>query len=647
MELKLKAQGEACKLKKDKNINNRQYISTKALINLIKRYLNEVGGEITGTTVFEGVCIGERIIEIRSRYKSGRRNLLEEDIKELEALGLLDSINIQGFSLKEKIELFKRYLEKYGEENTELNGATMFEGYPIGFMLIQIRSKIKRGKHNFLEEDIKELEALGLLKNINDNIRDKVERFEKFCYENPKVWKNRKKVLADFENGTISPEFMISESTIEELRRLVRDYEYVKARREKGKLKPEYFERLKEAGVGGVFGHKREVEELSKNTGIDIEILEQIIEEFGILNTFRKIYINYMAEYYKYFLESGELNESYIIENFGSLEKYNIFMAIYNKLAKNGQVVTCFDLEKPGFLADSKGRRLAHIIEGEYVPGYFFDKNEYKIAQLRLSAKEVSVLEDLVGEDGQGLLDKDIAVKLKLTRSRIGQIKVEAAKKVRNSYKKRTFNISINQEKRAEFIRCYFEEKDIFVTSESFVLSEKLEGELLQIVEEASVTRKEFLELEQQQELKALQEKKLHKKRLRIYRYNFEKAGFSEQTCIALEKCGCFNIGDIIRKIKTPQDLLNIEDCGAESIAEIVSIVHLYGLKFDFESEDKREKQKDKYLKELISKLRTTYQEYEEIVQRCEKIKEVSWTEKQKRTRARSIKEFISSMSEK
>ena len=89
----------------------------------------------------------------------------------------------------DKIELIKKYKETVGGE---IDGSTVFEGYPLGKMVIVLRSLVQRHINKYDQEVIDTLKDLGVLEYTIIGIAKRVDRLEAFCKTNPKLWRARK-----------------------------------------------------------------------------------------------------------------------------------------------------------------------------------------------------------------------------------------------------------------------------------------------------------------------------------------------------------------------------------------------------------------------------------------------------------------------
>lgn len=86
------------------------------------------------------------------------------------------STNCDGLSVSKKIDLFERYLKENSNESIHSN--TIFEGYNIGRILIQLRYLMKNNLIKYNSEEFKRMENLGLLENTKETIYVKIKRLK-------------------------------------------------------------------------------------------------------------------------------------------------------------------------------------------------------------------------------------------------------------------------------------------------------------------------------------------------------------------------------------------------------------------------------------------------------------------------------------
>ena len=199
---------------------------------------------------------------------------------------------LHSLTLTEKIDLF----EKYYEENPEdaIHSDTIYNGYPIGQYMIAIRQNIIHEKIKYDENDIKQLEKLGLLFDPKDTLEEKVERLKLYCKEHPYAFFNCMKTKKQLQEEG-------NEKELKEFEELYNSsYKYIINRRSRGKITDEIEKELKEAKIGGEFGlEKEDFEEaaiLENKYGIKRSFIIQLLQDFETIDNFRKAYIEFKVE---------------------------------------------------------------------------------------------------------------------------------------------------------------------------------------------------------------------------------------------------------------------------------------------------------------------------------------------------------------
>lgn len=146
-----------------------------------------------------------------------------------------------------------------------------------------------------------------------------------------------------------------------ELTQALTDYRYITVRKSRGKLRDEYAERLKEAGVGRVFGYKKEIEDIASRYNYDdIKDFKKFLycacAEYGSLDNFRKHYTEELCN--------------------GGHNKYNVG-TVLNRYVKNPDdldkyFITNFDTSSPNF--QNEGNRGYALIWEKVKEGFKYNK---------------------------------------------------------------------------------------------------------------------------------------------------------------------------------------------------------------------------------------------------------------------------------
>lgn len=131
--------------------------------------------------------------------------------------------------LEQKIGLFQDYMANNPEEPIIIS--TTYKGYPIGQMLIALRSQIKTKPESVSQEHYEKLKEMGLLESRNEStIEEKIDRLEEFCKSNSELWYTS----IHGQNIESSIDSIISDKEKEELLRKLevakKDYDYLRTR---------------------------------------------------------------------------------------------------------------------------------------------------------------------------------------------------------------------------------------------------------------------------------------------------------------------------------------------------------------------------------------------------------------------------------
>lgn len=378
---------------------------------------------------------------------------------------------------------------------------------------------------------------------------------------------------------------------MEELDEVISDYEYVVDRKSRGKLSPEYEARLKEVCTGTVFGYSSIVETTSEKTGIDIQMLDKIVVEFGNLDNFR--------EYYIEFLINNRISDE---------SKAGKFIDIYEKLAENCQIINVFDVSKPSLVGTPTMSYLIYLLTGDYARGKIVDREDIDKALNSLKLKESYVLFELANGKGKVSLET-LAKRMNVTREMVRRHRNSGIYKMNSSSLRNLWIKYIDNDKRAQFIRKFFETRDIFMPKEVEIMSQNDREELLGILNislEPCVQDNSFIQI-------PISDLELS---TRAYR--------------ALIKGNYATLADVLN-INSLSELVSIRQAGVKVIEEIMDKVHSLGYRFKFENEydedfvddnETEESEEHENLKSAIRSLKATYKKYETSINACEALKE-------------------------
>lgn len=328
-------------------------------------------------------------------------------------------------SLAEKIEIFEEFM-KTGEE---LDGNTIYDGYPIGQWAIQIRNGLnngKNGKINPTEEQLGKLESMRILeRRIDSTIDEKIDSLVKWIERYPKLTiipKVEDTKLRDFAEeyakkyAEKAEEFEIQEridKIQKEYEKMQRYYAYVRTRKSQEKLTDEQENRCKEGGVGGVFGYSTEVENLAQKYGVSEEEIYCLLAEFGTLDNFY------------------EMHEAKKINNID-------YINLAGKIIKN--VVDIDSDPNRGY--DDLYRAISGINPEETGVYFYSSKKLNDALENNLEENRKKVIKSRYGltEDKKRRTLEDIGIEIGTKRERARQIWVAAVRELRNPRILRNFN---------------------------------------------------------------------------------------------------------------------------------------------------------------------------------------------------------------
>lgn len=510
----------------------------------------------------------------------------------------------------EKVLLFEEYIKETGEP---IVATTVYKGVPIGRMLISLRSAIALKKHSYDKEVILKLSELNLLDKRVEKVEEKINRVKEYCEKNEMLWNLRQKVYTQytrltgckvedemdmermgrvmetiFEKLNISPVLVkpndsnipLAAKIIKEFQEVYKDYDYLRSRKSRGHLKESDNEKMKKTKVGKVFGTLDEVTVLSQKTGIEENELKNIIKEFGSLNRFRDLYIQSMIDsldilgFARLSEKMLEKNKDYLEKTFGGVEKFRIFNNIIRDLIQREKIVACFDISKPGFIADRRENSFVETILESYGSGLLVNGAAMESAKDILSDREKYIFDRFIGAEEKGILDS-ISKEYGFSRTRIQQIRDDIRRKINHPFIRRMWNINLSEDNRVEFLKEYFDAKDIFITEESFDLDDLTKINLLSILQnDFNKTIGNWIVKRNNNNIPL---------KVDIYEMPIEDLGLSANAYTMLVNKECKTIEDILRTICKKGDFFSIDNYSEKSAMEITRKMHALGLKFKFE----------------------------------------------------------------
>ena len=421
---------------------------------------------------------GEGREETESERKIRLYDYLEDTNEIIDKIQKLS--RMKSLTIEEKVNLFEEYLN---DENTEdiIISDTIYEGYPIGIYLISIRSELNNEEKakKYSNEIVEKLENLGLLEDRNEStIDEKIDRLIQFVQNNSELWELNK----GRNTGRTVDKFLGKNQDKEKRKELLKqlelankDYEYIRRRKSQGKLAEEDIERLKDAGVGRVFGKSTE-SELQKQEFIDKyeiepEIYDLIIKKYGSMDNFKKIYVD-------------------------ALIKGNVQETIDKKILNNCNLVKSFDISSPDWVVRNSG--LADLIYDMAALTPVINKGnnfikyegleENIIEQFKgkyFTEQEEQVLCMFYGLNGEEKLKKvQISEKFDLSRGRVARcIRKLVSRKKQLDLNNRILDIDFDLQKK--IIEEYFKDFDIFVSREPTSMDEETKNKLTKMLSDA------------------------------------------------------------------------------------------------------------------------------------------------------------------
>ena len=422
---------------------------------------------------------GEGREETESERKIRLYDYLEDTNEIIDKIQKLS--RMKSLTIEEKVNLFEEYLN---DENTDdiIISDTIYEGYPIGMYLISIRSELNNEEKakKYSKEIVKKLENLGLLEDRNEStIDEKIDRLIQFVQNNPELWKlnkgrNIERTIDKFLGENTDKEKR--KELIKQLELANKDYEYIRTRKSQGKLAEEDIKRLKDAGVGRVFGettrYELQKQEFIDKYEIEPEIYDLIIKKYGSIDNFKKIYVD-------------------------ALIKGNVQETIDKKILNNCNLVKLFDISSPDWVA--RNTELTDLIHHMISEDKIFVKYEgidEKITELLLkkgafTEQEVQVISILYGLNGENRKNKtQVANSIGKSLERVRQIEAKTIRKLVSpmrlkhlDMKNRVLDIDYDLQKK--IIEEYFNNFDVFVSREPTSMDEETKNKLTKMLSDA------------------------------------------------------------------------------------------------------------------------------------------------------------------
>lgn len=444
------------------------------------------------------------------------------------------STNCDGLSVSKKIDLFERYLKENSNESIHSN--TIFEGYNIGRILIQLRYLMKNNLIKYNSEEFKRMENLGLLENTKETIYVKIKRLKQFCEKHPYAFSN----IYRLRKALNKKEKM-------EFEKVFKDYTYIRERKSRGKLPKKLEEELNNSQIGGVF-KKEDIGELYEKYEIGDKEKRQIINEFGNMENLKKSYKKYMIK----LANAKNYNEIHRIkiENKESAME-NPKIPLVRNFYLGSQ-----SLEKQkallNFISYMYGEKYAtNIILGPEV-----DVILEKILREILTDRERHIVEFKFGLKREEEIPKEVR-----NMKQQSMYQIMCYQVVRKMRKKEIKDFFFNHlyKPSEEFIRAYFSKMDVF-EKDSEQLSDEDKQELLNMIdvenENIGVIDEDIIE-----------------------EMAIENINFSTQLLYkAMKYNGVNTVGDLLEKARSKKDLLTMAYIGNKEAEEIIEKLSELGI---------------------------------------------------------------------
>lgn len=444
------------------------------------------------------------------------------------------STNCDGLSVSKKIDLFERYLKENSNESIHSN--TIFEGYNIGRILIQLRYLMKNNLIKYNSEEFKRMENLGLLENTKETIYVKIKRLKQFCEKHPYAFSNIYRLRKD-----------LNKKEKMEFEKVFKDYTYIRERKSRGKLPKKLEEELNNSQIGGVF-KKEDIGELYEKYEIGDKEKRQIINEFGNMEKLKKSYKKYMIK----LANAKNYNEIHRIkiENKESAME-NPKIPLVRNFYLGSQ-----SLEKQkallNFISYMYGEKYAtNIILGPEV-----DVILEKILREMLTDRERHIVEFKFGLKREEEIPKEVR-----NMKQQSMYQIMCYQVVRKMRKKEIKDVFFNHlyKPSEEFIRAYFSKMDVF-EKDSEQLSDEDKQELLNMIDVEN------------ENIGVIDEDTIEEMAI-------ENINFSTQLLYkAMKYNGVNTVGDLLEKARSKKDLLTMAYIGNKEAEEIIEKLSELGI---------------------------------------------------------------------
>lgn len=444
------------------------------------------------------------------------------------------STNCDGLSVSKKIDLFERYLKENSNESIHSN--TIFEGYNIGRILIQLRYLMKNNLIKYNSEEFKRMENLGLLENTKETIYVKIKRLKQFCEKHPYAFSNIYRLRKD-----------LNKKEKMEFEQVFKDYTYIRERKSRGKLPQKLEEELNNSQIGGVF-KKEDIGELYEKYEIGDKEKRQIINEFGNMEKLKKSYKKYMIK----LANAKNYNEIHRIkiENKESAME-NPKIPLVRNFYLGSQ-----SLEKQKALLNFISYMYGEKYDTNIILGPEVDVILEKILREMLTDRERHIVEFKFGLKREEEIPKEVR-----NMKQQSMYQIMCYQVVRKMRKKEIKDVFFNHlyKPSEEFIRAYFSKMDVF-EKDSEQLSDEDKQELLNMIDVEN------------ENIGVIDEDTIEEMAI-------ENINFSTQLLYkAMKYNGVNTVGDLLEKARSKKDLLTMAYIGNKEAEEIIEKLSELGI---------------------------------------------------------------------
>ena len=433
------------------------------------------------------------------------------------------STNCDGLSVSKKIDLFERYLKENSNESIHSN--TIFEGYNIGRILIQLRYLMKNNLIKYNSEEFKRMENLGLLENTKETIYVKIKRLKQFCEKHPYAFSNIYRLRKD-----------LNKKEKMEFEKVFKDYTYIRERKSRGKLPQKLEEELNNSQIGGVF-KKEDIGELYEKYEIGDKEKRQIINEFGNMENLKKSYKKYMIK-------------------LANAKNYNEIHRIKIENKESAMENPKIPLVRNFYLGSQsleKQKALLNFISYMYGEKY--------ATNIILGPEVDVILEKHIVEFKFGLKREEEIPKEVRNMKQQSMYQIMCYQVVRKMRKKEIKDVFLNHlyKPSEEFIRAYFSKRDVF-EKDSEQLSDGDKQELLNMIDVEN------------ENIGVIDEDTIEEMAI-------ENINFSTQLLYkAMKYNGVNTVGDLLEKARSKKDLLTMAYIGNKEAEEIIEKLSELGI---------------------------------------------------------------------